>query len=68
MKIETTEGQVVTLTVNNKLNKVEGADFDTFYAIVEELTGMQQGELLLRQAEDYDAFALVYVVGRFIKN
>lgn len=61
---EATDGQVVSMAIQNGFVKADGVDFDAFFGYIEALAGMNEGELLLRKAEPYDSFSLVFVVGK----
>ncbi|XP_053383836.1 cell surface hyaluronidase-like [Mercenaria mercenaria] len=56
-------GQVVSISLQNRWYRPEGGDYADFYKIIEELVGMEEGELLLRKQTEFDAFSLLFVVG-----
>ncbi|KAL4232333.1 hypothetical protein ACF0H5_009904 [Mactra antiquata] len=60
---EISDGSVVGFTLSKQFIILDEVDFSAFCKFIEELVGMETGELLLRQAQQYDTFSLVFVVG-----
>ena len=57
----------MTLSVRKKFDRTDGAEFETFFDIIETMAGMEEGELLLRDNEEFDAFSMVFVIGMLNK-
>ena len=59
------DGDLVAISVRNRVNPGPGTSLTSLYDKVETLAGMDPGSLLMRSAAEYDAFSLVFVKGKY---